>query len=278
MNADSWRRWVLAGVLGVVTLAAWAQGGAGAARAPATGLLGNVVHVVDGDTVRFVGAGETGRPITVRLDGIDAPEICQPWGPQARDALQDLVRDKTVRLVVKGHDDHGRTLGQLWVGDVDVGERLVRDGQAWSYRYQHNRGPFVAQERMAQALRRGLHATEGAMMPRDFRRQHGPCGVDAASTEALARTDNAAVRAPTRTGSGSGGAVAAGTPTAPAAVTRGNVLTVGGPAPAMRCDGRTRCQQMTSCEEATWFLQHCPGTQMDGDGDGIPCEQQWCTR
>ena len=43
-----------------------------------------------------------------------------------------------------------------------------------------------------------------------------------------------------------------------------------------RCDGRTRCPQMRSCEEAKWFLQHCPGTKMDGDGDGDPCEDQWC--
>ncbi len=43
-----------------------------------------------------------------------------------------------------------------------------------------------------------------------------------------------------------------------------------------RCDGRTHCSQMTSCEEATWFLKNCPGTQMDGDNDGIPCERQWC--
>lgn len=44
------------------------------------------------------------------------------------------------------------------------------------------------------------------------------------------------------------------------------------------CDGRTHCSQMTSCEEATYFIRHCPNTQMDGDGDGIPCESQWCSR
>ena len=42
------------------------------------------------------------------------------------------------------------------------------------------------------------------------------------------------------------------------------------------CDGRTRCSQMTSCAEATYFVQHCPNTEMDGDGDGQPCESQWC--
>jgi cold shock CspA family protein len=49
------------------------------------------------------------------------------------------------------------------------------------------------------------------------------------------------------------------------------------PAPAsFSCDGRTHCSQMTSCAEATWFINHCPGTEMDGNRDGVPCEQQWC--
>ena len=50
------------------------------------------------------------------------------------------------------------------------------------------------------------------------------------------------------------------------------------PSPAYRCDGRTHCSQMRSCEEATFFLKNCPGVQMDGDHDGIACEQQWCGR
>jgi hypothetical protein len=48
--------------------------------------------------------------------------------------------------------------------------------------------------------------------------------------------------------------------------------------PEFHCDGRTHCSQMTSCEEATYFLQHCPGVKMDGEGDGVPCEKQWCGR
>jgi len=51
------------------------------------------------------------------------------------------------------------------------------------------------------------------------------------------------------------------------------------PAPAasrFRCDGRKRCPDMHSCEEATFFLQNCPGVEMDGDGDRVPCEGQWC--
>lgn len=43
-----------------------------------------------------------------------------------------------------------------------------------------------------------------------------------------------------------------------------------------KCDGRIHCSQMNSCYEATYFLKNCPGTKMDGDDDGVPCEQQWC--
>jgi len=52
------------------------------------------------------------------------------------------------------------------------------------------------------------------------------------------------------------------------------------PTPAVssgyRCDGRKHCTQMSSCSEAKFFLNNCPGVKMDGDNDGIPCEDQWC--
>lgn len=46
--------------------------------------------------------------------------------------------------------------------------------------------------------------------------------------------------------------------------------------PRITCDGRTRCSQMKSCAEATYFIRNCPGVEMDGDRDGVPCESQWC--
>ena len=58
-----------------------------------------------------------------------------------------------------------------------------------------------------------------------------------------------------------------GVPAAPDVLATGN----------FRCDGRTHCSQMTSCTEAKYFLKNCPGVQMDGNNDGVPCEQQWCT-
>ncbi len=39
-----------------------------------------------------------------------------------------------------------------------------------------------------------------------------------------------------------------------------------------QCDARTHCSQMRSLEEARWFVRNCPNTQMDGNNDGEPCE------
>lgn len=48
--------------------------------------------------------------------------------------------------------------------------------------------------------------------------------------------------------------------------------------PSFQCEaGKTHCSHMSSCAEATFYIQHCPNTQMDGNGDGIPCERQWCS-
>jgi excalibur calcium-binding domain-containing protein len=58
-------------------------------------------------------------------------------------------------------------------------------------------------------------------------------------------------------------------------LTRASVSTASEPA-QFRCEGKVYCSQMVSCAEATFYLQHCPGVRIDGDGDGIPCESQWC--
>jgi cold shock CspA family protein len=45
---------------------------------------------------------------------------------------------------------------------------------------------------------------------------------------------------------------------------------------AFQCRGKRSCPEMTSCAEAIFYLRNCTGTELDGDGDGIPCESQWC--
>lgn len=143
------------------------------AAKPAATLQGVVTQVSDGDSLRFT---PTGQPaVVVRLADIDAPEICQPWGAEARRALTDLALNKPGQLRPLGRDAQGRTLAVLTVEGVNVAQRLVEEGHAWSNRGRNDRGPFVKQERMAKALSRGLHVGGQAIKPAEFRRSHGPC-------------------------------------------------------------------------------------------------------
>jgi endonuclease YncB( thermonuclease family) len=207
-------------------------------------LTGQVSRIVDGDTL-WVKTAADAEPAVVRIEGIDAPESCQPGGSEATQALTKLALNRSVTVKIAARDEYGRTVGKVYDGTLDVGDRMVRDGHAWSMRYKYDRGPYVAEERMAIALKRGLHAEGGAIMPREFRQRHGACE----GAPSIAKPTAVPVPAPT--------AVAATTV-------------------AYRCDGRKYCSQMTSCQEATWFLKNCPGVKVDGNNDGVPCEQQWC--
>ncbi len=170
-------------------LAAWlglgSVGAASAAPPVKAALPGTISSVVDGDTVWFAPEGG-GAPHLLRLSGIDAPESCQSGGPEAKAYLAELVLRQPVRLVPASprHDRHGRLLGTLWAATVQVNRRLVEEGQAWSIRTKWDRGPYVTQERMAKALRRGFHGSpDSAEPPWDFRKRHGPCAIAPAVTK-----------------------------------------------------------------------------------------------
>ena len=68
---------------------------------------GVVTYVVDGDTVRVRAPGG-GKPVSIRMEGIDAPEVCQAGGTTSRDALKLRVLGKRVAVYGKVHDDYGR--------------------------------------------------------------------------------------------------------------------------------------------------------------------------
>lgn len=136
---------------------------------------GVVTQVTDGDSLWMTPPGQ--RAVEVRVRDMDAPEICQAWGVEAKRALRELVLGKTVVLRIAGRDAYGRTLGDVQAGGTDVARKMVEEGHAWSIRTRGDRGPLVQQERVARALRRGLHGQPGAMMPRDFRQGYGPCAT-----------------------------------------------------------------------------------------------------
>lgn len=90
--------------------------------------LALVVSVHDGDTLKL----SDGR--TIRLEGIDAPEIAQPYGIESRNLLAKLTSKKKIRIESHGKDRYGRTVGKIYVGKRSVNQSMVGRGAAWWFR------------------------------------------------------------------------------------------------------------------------------------------------
>ncbi len=145
----------------LIAVMAWAVPGLAAAP-----LMGRVIYVTDGDTLT-IDAGDT--RYRIRLQEIDAPERDQPGGAEARAALSRRVDRKYVRVDVEGHDDYGRTVGKVWLGNEDVNRDMVRDGHAWVYRRYLKDPSLLADEAAARDAGRGLWASTGAVPPWQWR-------------------------------------------------------------------------------------------------------------
>jgi endonuclease YncB( thermonuclease family) len=130
--------------------------------------------VSDGDTL-WVEPDTGGAPRKLRLQGVDAPEICQSGGLAAREALRVLVMQRRLKVQVNHVDDYGRGLARIEVDGQDVAAALVRQGQAWSYRWRRSLGPYAMQEMQARQAKIGVFAEPNPELPRDFRRRNGSC-------------------------------------------------------------------------------------------------------
>jgi micrococcal nuclease len=134
-----------------------------------------VTRVSDGDTL-WLAMNSASKPIKLRLQGIDAPEICQAGGGSAQQALSARLLGQTVSVNIRAKDDYKRSLGRITHQGQDVGQWLVSQGHAWSYGYAGRPGPYAAAQAQAQQRRVGLWAASSRPTePRQFRKAHGPC-------------------------------------------------------------------------------------------------------
>ncbi|MDP3618057.1 MAG: thermonuclease family protein [Rhodoferax sp.] len=137
---------------------------------------GQVSYVTDGDTL-WVQPDGAGKALPVRIEGIDAPEICQQGGTAARDLLAQLTLHRRVTVRVAQYDQWGRALATLNLDGRDLGAQMVRAGQAWSYGWRGRPGRYAAEEVFARQSQQGLFAAADPESPRDFRKRHGSCRV-----------------------------------------------------------------------------------------------------
>ena len=129
-------------------------------------LTGRVVSVTDGDTLAIL---VDQKRITIRLDGIDAPEKSQAFGTRSRQSLADLVFGKSVRVVTKSKDRYGRTIGVVYLDDMNVNAKQIENGLAWHYK-KYSKDPDLDRlERESRAARRGLWSDPVPVEPWNFR-------------------------------------------------------------------------------------------------------------
>jgi endonuclease YncB( thermonuclease family) len=123
-------------------------------------VTGKVVVVHDGDTLTVLTAER--RPVKVRLHGIDAPELGQPFGARAKQVLSGLAFGRPVEVIVRDTDSYGRIVGEVFVGgsdpkSININEAMVARGMAfWFRQYAPRASALAALEAEARTARRGL--------------------------------------------------------------------------------------------------------------------------
>lgn len=128
---------------------------------------GRVVKVSDGDTLTVL---VDAKQVKVRLDSIDAPERSQPLGNRSQQSLAQLCAKTTARVVTKGLDRYGRTVGVILCDGVEANSEQVKRGMAWVFdRYAARNSPLYDLQREAQGTRRGLWADPQPMAPWAYR-------------------------------------------------------------------------------------------------------------
>ena len=135
-------------------------------------LRGTVSEVRDG---RSIVVSNSGRKLTVFLEGVDAPELKQEFGDVARQHLASLILDKGVEVdfnQLKG--DH--VVGKVFCNQLDIGLQVIRDGAAWYDKSsaltltEVERSGYANAEEAARSEKRGIWEVGSPMPPWEWRR------------------------------------------------------------------------------------------------------------
>ena len=141
---------------------------------------GSVTSIEDGDSLSVKASTET---ILIHLEGIDAPEMSQSGGYEAKTALRELTLGKQVTVRLKSAIDR---LARVEVDGADVSATMIRRGMAWHCpRFTTDRDLTTAEEE-ARAAKRGLWSAARPTPPWLHRRAgscwervKAPAGLDA---------------------------------------------------------------------------------------------------
>lgn len=129
---------------------------------------GDVVRISDGDTITV---NDSGKELKVRLFGIDAPELSQAYGPEARQHLVELIGDGPVTVFIRAGDRYGRLVGEVYRDGLAINREMVRSGFAWWYEaYSSYDRDLARLQNDARNMQVGLWSDGDPVAPWEFRR------------------------------------------------------------------------------------------------------------
>ncbi len=140
-------------------------------------IIGNVISVGDGDTIRV---DSNHQSITIRLGCIDAPEMKQtPWGEESKQRLQTLLPVGTqVKIRKIDTDKYGRTVRDVVTSNTskNINLDMASEGRADVYTQYlsgcpNNKDNYLNAEVKAKQQRLGYWNQSNPVMPWKFRRE-----------------------------------------------------------------------------------------------------------
>ena len=125
----------------------------------------DVFRVIDGDTLEVRHHGRSER---VRVEGIDCPELKQPYGKEAKRAVMALVIGSPVTMKTYGRSRDGALRADVFLGNGRrLSQILLEEGLAWKVATEDSHGDDL--EEGARYAKRGLWADHNPTPPWRFR-------------------------------------------------------------------------------------------------------------
>lgn len=131
--------------------------------------FGVVTYIYDGDTLEVK---KERKSYTVRIPYIDAPELFQAYGQNARNCLQNIVYYKQVFVRPLYYDNYKRLIAVVQINKNDVHTMMVKHGCAWQDPQYSKSMLLEKRQKFAKKHEVGLWKNHNAIPPWTFRKRY----------------------------------------------------------------------------------------------------------